>query len=106
MKIIYNNMIPFGKKFIAINIFGILFAKEHLKGDMLNHEAIHTAQMKELLYIPFYLLYFIDWTVRLFQYGFSTKAYYNISFEQEAYNNMDNLSYLSSRKPFSFVRYM
>ena len=45
MKIIYNKIIPF-RGFIAINLFGILFAREELNAVTINHEKIHTAQMK------------------------------------------------------------
>lgn len=50
MKIIYNNIIPF-KGFLAINLFGVLFVRgtyRDLSATVLNHEKIHTAQMKEL----------------------------------------------------------
>ena len=89
MKIIYNNFIPF-KGFAAINLFGVLFVREGVKitEEMINHEKIHTAQMKEMLYIFFYLWYVIEWVIRLFKKG---DAYRNISFEKEAYINEDYL---------------
>lgn len=55
MKIIYNDIIPF-KGYKAINLFGIVFARKSarpLSDKNKNHEAIHTAQMRELLYVPF-----------------------------------------------------
>ncbi len=106
MKIIYNKILPFGRNFYAINLFGVLFAKGPCNRVIINHEKIHTAQMKEMAYLFFYLFYIAEWVVRLFQYGFSTKAYYNISFEREAYRNQTDLSYLESRKPFSFMRHL
>ena len=105
MKIIYNRIIPFGKNLHAINLFGILFAKGPCSKVMLNHEKIHSAQIKELLFIPFYLIYVAEWIVRLLQYRDFIKAYENISFEREAYMNQKNLCYLSSRKHFAFLRY-
>lgn len=45
------------KSFIAINLFGIIVTCEDLSKVELNHELIHTAQARELLYIPFYLWY-------------------------------------------------
>lgn len=85
MKIIYNNIIPF-KGFIAINLFGVLFVRKDavISEQTINHEKIHTAQMKEMLYIFFYLWYIIEWLIRLFMKG---NAYRNISFEKEAYNH-------------------
>lgn len=106
MKIIYNKIIPFGRNFRAINLFGILFAKSKCDQVMLNHEKIHTAQMRELLYIPFYLFYIIEWLIRLIKYHDSFKAYENISFEREAYANQKNQAYLSERKHYAFLNYI
>lgn len=103
MKIIYNKFIPF-KGFLAINLFGVLFARHGstIGRYTINHEEIHTEQMKELGYIFFYIIYLIEWIYRLFQYRFNNKeAYRNISFEKEAYYNEYNLSYLASRKPYA-----
>ena len=47
----------FMKSFIAINLFGMIVTCEELSKVELNHELIHTAQARELLYIPFYLWY-------------------------------------------------
>lgn len=63
MKIIYNNFIPF-KGFLAINLFGILFVRgtdRDINDVVLNHERIHTAQMKELNYFFFYIIYLMEW---------------------------------------------
>lgn len=105
MKVIYNNIIPFpGYK--AMNLFGILFARKgaRIDDETINHESIHTAQIKELLYIFFYIWYGVEWLVRLCQYG--SDAYYNISFEREAYSNESNLEYLKNRKGYSFLKYL
>lgn len=104
MKIIYNNTIPF-PGFKAINLFGILFVRKGCKmsEEELNHEAIHTAQMKEMRYIFFYLWYLIEWVVRLFKKG---NAYRNISFEREAYDNEIYLSYLKIRTKCAWVDYL
>ena len=101
MKIIYNNIIPFSG-FKAMNLFGILFVRKKYKNKLteitINHEKIHTAQIKELWYIFFYLIYVFEWFIRLFMKG---NAYRNISFEKEAYNNQYNLDYLNNRKHFA-----
>lgn len=105
MKIIRNKIIPI-KGFRAINLFGILFVRGNaeINDVVLNHERIHTAQMKEMLYIPFYVWYVIEWLIRLI---IDRKtAYRSISFEKEAYQNQHNLSYLMDRKRFSFLRYI
>lgn len=105
MKIIYNNIIPF-KGFAAINLFGILFVRKGVRVTerMINHETIHTAQIREMLYIFFYLWYITEWFVKLFFYGL--KAYRNISFEREAYKNDNDRNYLSERKHYSWIRWL
>jgi hypothetical protein len=106
MKVIYNKIIPF-KGFSAINLFGVVFARiecKTLRAATLNHELIHTKQMKELGYIPFYLWYVLEWLVKLCFFG--QTAYFHISFEQEAYENMYYDLYLDYRKHYSFLKYI
>lgn len=103
MKIVYNRFIPF-KGFGAINLFGVIFARKGYKVTprTINHEKIHTAQMRELGYIGFYVLYLLEWLVRLVV---ATKtAYRGISFEVEAYEYQYDYSYLESRKPYAMWR--
>lgn len=104
--IVVNNCIPV-KGFVAMNLFGVLFIRrdEWLKESdgarmgTINHENIHTAQMRELLYVPFYLLYLLEWLYRLL---FHTKtAYRGISFEKEAYANQTDINYLATRKHYA-----
>ncbi|MBR5331729.1 MAG: hypothetical protein IKV32_00310 [Muribaculaceae bacterium] len=68
---------------------------------VVNHELIHTAQQKELLWIPFYIAYIIEWLFKLIKYRNSHRAYMDISFEKEAYTHGHDLSYLSHRKHFA-----
>lgn len=104
MKIIQNNLIPFNG-FSAINLFGILFVRGNSKISerTIRHESIHTRQMQEMLYVVFYIIYIIEWLVRLFMKG---NAYRNISFEKEAYENQDNENYLDERRWFAWVKYL
>lgn len=106
MKVIQNYILPF-PGFLAINLFGIVFVRKDLwskrseeaKNVTLNHEAIHTAQMKELLFVFFYLFYFFEWFFRLFISG--GDAYKNISFEKEAYGHEKEENYLRERKHYA-----
>ena len=107
MKMVYNKWIPF-KGFFAINLFGTCYIREenkHIKipKQTLNHEAIHTEQMKELGYIFFYIWYFIEWLIQLCFHG--KDAYYWISFEREAYDNDKNYKYLNKRKHYNWFKY-
>lgn len=92
--IIFNNWIPF-KGYKAVALWPFIFIRNDIKSlnsiDV-NHEKIHLRQQIELLVIPFYIIYLIEW---LF------KSYKNISFEKEAYSNEDNLDYLKTRKLYN-----
>ncbi len=103
-KVIYTRHFPF-KGFCAINIFGFIFARKEyapLPEVVIRHEMIHTEQMKELLYVGFYILYGLEWLVRLF----SGNAYKNISFEREAYTNQKYYNYLSFRQKYDWRHYL
>ena len=79
---------------------------EKLSKDSIRHERIHTRQMLEMLVIPFYLWYVVEWIVRKFAGRTGIAAYYRISFECEAYDNMYQSDYLSKRKPYAWVPYL
>ncbi len=73
---------------------------------LINHERIHLKQQRELLIVPFYILYIAEWLLRTLLYLDSYRAYQNISFEREAYANEDDMQYLSRRKTFGFLDYL
>lgn len=106
MKIIKTKNFPPGN-YIAINLFGILFTKrDNLSPETLNHEAIHTAQMKEMWYIPFYLWYGLEYLFVRFFHKKQNDAYHDVSFEEEAYNNQHDLNYLQNRKKFAWWEFV
>lgn len=105
MKIVQNKFIP-PKGFKAITLFGIVFARKELNETNKNHEAIHIRQGNEMLWVFFYLWYGIEWLIRLIQYRDKMLAYYNISFEREAYINQLDDEYLNKRKLFSWIKYL
>jgi len=88
-------------------IFPFLFIRKEYKDDIteqvINHESIHFQQQKEMLIIPFYIWYIIEFIIKFFIYQ---NGYKNISFEREAYGNADNLEYLKTRKWYSFLKYI
>lgn len=97
---------PWMRKGYCLNLFGILCARDSswIDRQVINHERIHTAQMRELLFIPFYILYVLEWLLRLFQYKNWHKAYMNISFEREAYRHGHDLVYLKRRRRYASFR--
>ena len=104
---LYNNILPI-KGFKAMNLFGILLIRKGkvMTDNNIRHEQIHTRQMCEMLFLPFYLWYVIEWLVRLIIYRDPKIAYKCISFEQEAYKYEGDINYLSQRKLFTWVKYL
>lgn len=103
MKVIQVN--KFMKGYKAITLYPFIFVKKGAKfSDVdLNHENIHGEQVKELLIIFFYIFYIIEFLYKLLKYRNWHKAYRNISFEKEAYNNQNNLDYIKSRKHYNWI---
>lgn len=92
----------------CLNLFGTIWARDTswINKYVINHERIHTAQQKELLFIPFYVIYGIEWLIRIIQYRNINDAYMNVSFEREAYTHDKDLNYLSNRKLYSWLRFL
>lgn len=91
-----------GQNFYAINLFGLIIAFDDLSVEELTHELIHTAQARELLYIPFYIWYILEWAILFIRYKDKMKAYYKIRFEREAYSHQNDLEYLKNRKHYHY----
>lgn len=99
-------LIPKGFGGIAIFPFVILRTKAHAQDEAyLNHEKIHIRQQMELLVLPFFVWYGIEYLIRFLRYKDKVKAYRTISFEKEAYANEKNAGYLASRPCWNFLQY-
>ena len=96
MMVVRNNIILF-KGYKAINLFGILFCRKD--------EYIHTMQMREMLYIPFYIWYGIEWLIKWVLYRDAHLTYHSISFEKEAFLHEENIEYSKDRKHFTWIKY-
>lgn len=107
--ILVVNKYLLGKSFRGISLwpFVVLRNKKDAQDPVfLNHERIHLKQQMELLVLPFYVLYISEFLIRYFLYGNAYKAYYNISFEREAYRNEFDLIYCKRRKFWAFRDYL
>lgn len=108
MWIVFSNFLT-PKKFSAIVIFPFLITRDkNIKANkvMINHEKIHFKQIQEMLILPFYIWYGIEFIVRYLQYKNRYQAYLNISFEREAYANENDLNYLKNRNFWRFYKYL
>ena len=98
-----------GRRFSGMVLWPfIVLKRSELRFDkvFMNHEKIHWCQQLELLVVPFYIWYIIEYSIRLVQYRNRYDAYRNISFEREAYVNELNLNYPKERSFWSFVHYL
>lgn len=130
--VIYNNIIPFkGSK--AVTIWPLIFARKSakwLKDYEENHEKIHLRQQLEVLIVSavilaalilifgwswwwlllslgvYYAWYGLEWLLRLAVRHDTHLAYKNIAFEQEAYLNQNDMTYLGNRKAFAWIEYV
>lgn len=73
---------------------------------MIRHEIIHLRQQLELLVIPFYVFYLLNYLYNRTIYSDHHEAYMNIVFEREAYANDAFPDYLKRRKLFSWRKYL
>ncbi|WP_417355514.1 hypothetical protein [Flavobacterium sp.] len=107
MVIVSKYLIPKGYTAITLFPFIILRKEEYRQNTtLLNHEKIHLRQQLELLILPFYLWYCIEFLVRFLVYRRWDKAYRNISFEREAYANENVAGYLKNRRLLSFILFI
>jgi len=105
--IVAKYLIPKGYR--GLTFFPFVFIKYVIDSDnkvLVNHEKIHIRQQLELLVLPFFLWYFVEYALRLLQYKNANLAYRNISFEREAYANEHQLDYLKTRRFCSFLNYL
>lgn len=131
MIIFENNFIPFGG-YKYFNFFSILFTKseDKLTDKDKNHERIHNRQMLELAIIGvlilfitciftdislfysilgvflFYVWYGIEYLLIMAFHNSQHDNYHDVSLEEEAYLNDDNLEYLKNRKWFNWLKYI
>lgn len=128
-----NKFIPFGN-YTLMNLYGIiLFSKiDNIHPIELNHEKIHSRQILECAIVAslilliliaifniscwwfiaslssFYIWYGLEYLIiRIFGNKDSqSDRYHEVSLEEEAHNNDNNLDYLKDRKPFAWMKYI
>lgn len=104
--IVFKYLTPRGFRGLTFFPFVLMADKnDKLNKVFINHEKIHIRQQLELLILPFFVWYTLEYLVRLIQFKDRKKAYFNISFEREAYANENNIDYLKTRPLWSFIKY-
>lgn len=104
-RVIYNDIlldrIGFIRRIGGITLWPFIILREKNRSNkvMLNHEMIHIEQQKELLVVFFYIWYFVEFILKVFNYPL-------LSFEKECYKNQLDLKYLATRRRYSFLKYI
>lgn len=105
--IVAKYLIPKGYRGMAVFPFILIkYDFDKSNGVFVNHEKIHLRQQMEMLIIPFFVWYVLEYLIRLVQYQNMDLAYRNISFEREAYAKETELDYLKNRSFFQFLNYI
>ncbi len=99
----------FYKNYVGLSLWPFIILKnDTLKSDpvLINHERIHLKQQLEMLVLPFYAVYLLEWLLRSLYHRDLYLGYRNVSFEREAYCNEQNLGYPRQRRAFGFITYL
>ena len=89
----------------AVTFFPFIICRNKNDAVIINHESIHIRQQLELLIIPFFIIYILNWIYNIIIYkGDGKKAYFELFFEKEAYLYEYDLGYLNKRKSWSYFR--
>ncbi|GEC73120.1 hypothetical protein SAMN05443543_101218 [Flavobacterium flevense] len=105
--IVNKYLIP--KGFRGLTAYPFVFLKYRVDKEnpvFINHERIHLKQQLELLILPFFIWYVLEYLIYLLKYGNKNRAYRSVSFEREAYSNESDMDYLKKRRIFSFWKYL
>jgi len=105
--IVFKYLTP--KGFRGITFFPFVFLsdmQDKKNPSFVNHEKIHIRQQIEMLVIPFFIWYGIEFLFRWIQLKDRRAAYYNISFEREAYAKEKDLNYCKKRSFWKFLSYV
>ena len=106
MIIVSKYIVP--KGYSAITLYPFVFLRQHklkCNASLINHERIHLRQQLELLIIPFYIIYSLEFLIKYLKLKNWRLAYRSISFEREAYSNEQNLKFLKKRPIWNFINY-
>ena len=115
LKLAYSDfLVPSG--YYAITLFGYLVRRKKYKDTLVSsrtwiHENTHHLQSQDFGlgffgYFIFYILYGLEWLLKLPFAVAGYRIYRSLSFEQESYNNESNPTYLEQRKRFAWVKYI
>lgn len=104
MKVIHSKKFPYFSNYI--NILGKVYTKVRLLPYEINNEKIHSLQIKELYYIGYYILFVIEYLIKLlFAFNFK-RAYNKVSFVKERIEKQRDYNYAKCRTKYSWIKYI
>lgn len=88
--------------------FGIwIFCSGTFSTRMRNHELIHFAQQRELLWVGQWLLYSLSFIINMIRFKFDVRKSYRLNvFELEAYDMDACPHYLQERPMYNWLKYI
>lgn len=104
--IVSKYLVPKGYR--GLTVFPFVFLKQResvADAVLLNHEKIHLRQQLELLILPFFVWYGLEFLWHFSKEQDAKRAYRAISFEREAYANEKDLHYVKQRSFWKFLKY-
>ena len=109
LKRVYSNIIPF-PGYTAMTVCPWVFirkkTKERYTEKTDRHETTHGLQQLETLWVLFFIIYLVEYLIKLLITFSHKRAYKSISFEQEAYNFEWELDYNDRRKHYAWTKYI
>lgn len=109
LKLVYAKYIPL-KRFIALTLCPWIIIrkdkKDRFNATLKRHESTHALQQIECLWVGFFLLYILEYIIKVCCTFSLERAYKAISFEQEAYEHQDEIYYNEVRKHYAWIKYI
>ena len=103
-KIIYNHFLPIKKKYLTVNIYGIIFTRlSTIPPYIMQHERVHTTQALD--FCRFRFIGFTIYYIVYLYYKFKYKDKSNNPLEKEALVNQFNFNYTFNRPKFAWKEY-
>lgn len=100
-------LVPKGYGGLAVFPFIFLATPLHKRDSVfVNHERIHLRQQVEMLILPFFIWYLVEFAIGILRFRNISRAYRNISFEREAYAREREPEYLRKRPFWNFIGYL
>lgn len=104
MKVIHSKKFPYFSNYI--NILGKVYTKVRLLPYEINNEKIHSFQIKELYYVGYYILFVIEYLIKLlFTFSFK-RAYNEVSFVKERFDKQRDYNYVKCRTKYAWIKYI